>query len=98
MKVVWTPSAREEVRAIRAYIARESVTYAAGVAKRFADTVNTLKQFPELGTVVPLFREYKYVVRERIVQNYRILYTIEKKRIVILSVVHAARNLDSTVM
>jgi toxin ParE1/3/4 len=96
MKVFWTPSAQEDIKAIHAYIARDSATYAAGVNRRFVDSVNALKKHPELGTVVPFFRECKVVVRERIVQNYRILYTIDKinNRIVILNVVHAARDLE----
>jgi toxin ParE1/3/4 len=93
MRVVWTKFAHEDLKAIRAYIARDSAYYAARHVRRVADAVRALRQFPELGQVVPEFS--RYVVRERIVQNYRVLYTIKNDRVVILAVVHAARDINS---
>jgi addiction module RelE/StbE family toxin len=93
MRVVWAKSAIEDLKAIRAYIARDSAYYAARFAQRIANAIKALRSFPELGQVIPKFG--RYVVRERIVQNYRVLYTVEKDSVVILAVVHAARDMDS---
>lgn len=93
MRVVWTKFAREDVKAIRAYIARDSAYYARRFALRIADSVRVLRKLPELGQVVPEFD--RYVVRERIVQNYRVLYAVDKDQVVVLAVVHAARDIDS---
>ncbi|MEN6450928.1 MAG: type II toxin-antitoxin system RelE/ParE family toxin, partial [Thermoguttaceae bacterium] len=81
---------------IRAYIARDSAYYAACHVQRIADAVKALKQFPELGPMVPEFE--RYVVREHLVQNYRVFYTIREDRIVILAVVHAARDIGSIIL
>jgi toxin ParE1/3/4 len=93
MKIVWTKFAREDLKAIRDYIARDSNFYAAQFGLRLVNAVNVLRRFPELGEVVPEFQ--RYVVRQRIVQNYRVLYTIEKNRVVVLSIIHAARDIGS---
>jgi toxin ParE1/3/4 len=55
-----------------------------------------LRKFPELGQVAPEFD--RYVVRVRIVQNYRVLYTVDKDEIVVLAVVHAARDTKSIML
>jgi toxin ParE1/3/4 len=93
MRIVWTKFAREDIKGIRAYIARDSALYATRFSLRIIDAVKSLRSFPELRQVVPKFGTY--VVREWIVQNYRVLYTIEKGQIVILAVVHSARDIDS---
>ena len=93
MTVFWTKLAHEDLAGIRAYVARDSSYYAARLARRIVDAVDRLRRFPEIGQIVPKFD--RYVVRDCIVQNYRILYTVEKGRVVILAVVHAARDLDS---
>jgi len=93
MRVVWTKFAHEDLKAIRAYIARDSAYYAARFAQRIVNAVKALRKFPELGPVVLKFD--RYVVRERIVQNYRVLYTVEEDQVVVLAVVHAARDMES---
>ena len=93
MRIVWTKFAHEDLKAIRAYIARDSRYYAVRFTQRIINMAKALSKFPELGQVVPRFG--KCVVRERIVQSYRILYTIENDCVVILAVVNAARDIES---
>jgi toxin ParE1/3/4 len=93
MRLVWTKSALADLEAIRAYIARDSEYYAARFADGVLRTVRALRRFPELGQVVPEFSER--IIRERLFHNYRIFYEIQEKRVVVLAVIHAARDLGS---
>jgi toxin ParE1/3/4 len=96
MQIIWTKFAREDLKAVHAYIARDSVYYANQIVQKITKAVAALQDFPELGQVVTGF--VRYAIRERIVQNYRVFYTIERSRIVVLAVVHAARDIHSIVM
>jgi toxin ParE1/3/4 len=93
MRLIWTKFALDDLKAIRAYIARDSAHYAGITMQRIANAVKTLKKFPELGPIVPIVD--RNAVRERIVYNYRVLYTLEKNHIVILAVLHASRDINS---
>ncbi len=93
MKVEWSESASSDLEAIRAYIARDSRYYAASFIRHIVESTRLLGEFPDLGQVV---REFdRRIVREKVLRNYRILYEIQKNRVVIIAIVHAARNLDS---
>lgn len=93
MRVEWSEPAIADLDAVRAYIARDSEYYAARFVQEVFKTTRMLGEFPELGAVVPEFRERP--VRERLLQNYRILYEIQSRRVVIVAVIHAARDTDS---
>jgi toxin ParE1/3/4 len=93
MKVEWTEPATADLDAIRAYIARDSEYYAARFVQEIIKTARMLGAFPELGQVVPEFEER--TVRERVLQNYRILYEIRDRRVIIVAIIHAARDMDS---
>ena len=54
-QVVWSPRAIEDVEAIAAYIAEDSVAYAASVVKKIVDATRKLSSFPFAGRVVPEF-------------------------------------------
>jgi toxin ParE1/3/4 len=91
MTVAWTKSALADVEALRAHIGRDSEHYAARFVDRILEIVDCSADFPELGPVLPDFEDR--VVRERIFQNYRIFYEVQASRLVILAIVHAARDM-----
>ena len=96
MKVEWSEPATADLEAIRAYIARDSEHYAARFVQQVIKTTRMLQAFPELGQVIPVFHER--IVRERVLQNYRILYEVQERRILIVAIVHAARDLGSLML
>lgn len=61
--VVWSPEALEDVNDIAAYIARDSVFYAAAVVEKMLATAIGLNQFPDAGRVVPELNQSN--IRER---------------------------------
>jgi len=52
-RVIWTREAVEDVEAIKAYVARDSVRYASLLVERIVAAVGRLESFPESGRVVP---------------------------------------------
>lgn len=90
--VVWSPEALEDVEAIAAYIARDSVFYAGAVVEKMLSAAAGLNQFSESGRIVPELNQPD--IRERFVYSYRLIYRIEPARILVAAVIHGKRLLD----
>ena len=91
MRVRYTATARDELKAIQAYIARDSELYAQRLVQKIRHAVRQLRLFPELGSVVEQWGRKD--VREIVVGNYRIIYRVIGKEVWIRTVIHAARML-----
>ena len=89
-RVVWTRPARDDVREIRAYIARDSAHYARVVAAQLVTAVDRLRDFPLSGCVVPELARPN--LREVIEGAYRIVYRVTADEVQVLTVVHGARR------
>ncbi|MGH7207996.1 MAG: type II toxin-antitoxin system RelE/ParE family toxin [Nitrospiraceae bacterium] len=89
--VRWTVGARADLRDIVMYISQDSAVYAAAWAGRIVATVERLRQFPSRGRIVPEYQEP--TLRELIVGNYRVVYRIQRRRVGIIAIVHASRDL-----
>jgi addiction module RelE/StbE family toxin len=87
----WTETARADLRAIYAYIARDSRVYAQRLIERIKKAAEDLRRFPELGAQVPEWDREGY--RERLVGNYRVVYRLRANTVEILTIVHGARQL-----
>jgi toxin ParE1/3/4 len=95
-EIVWTRQAREDLREIRAFIARDAPATASIFVRRLRHSVERLRMFPLSGHVVPeLGRED---IREFLKGNYRIIYRAAEHRIEILTIYHSARLLDESDM
>jgi addiction module RelE/StbE family toxin len=89
--IVWTVGARNDLRDVTEYIARDSPTYAAATADRILDAIDNLVTYPKLGRVVPEYNNES--IRELIVGNYRIVYRLRRQRIGIVAIVYGSRDL-----
>lgn len=94
-QVGWHPEAYAELEAIADYISLDSPTYASAVVTRILAAADDLVQFPRMGRRVPEWDDE--AVRERIVDNYRLIYRLRDDRILILAVVHGARLLPEEI-
>jgi toxin ParE1/3/4 len=94
MKIEWTEPALFDVESIRDYIKRDSVYYSARFVERIFGAIENLRKFPELGRHVPESEDKN--IREIMLQNYRIVYRAESERILILAVIHGARDLSQS--
>ena len=92
MKIEWTEPALLDLENIRDYIRRDSEYYAARFAEKIIEAVESLEKFPEMGRAVPEVEEES--IRELLLHNYRIIYRVEADRILVLTVIHGARDLS----
>jgi toxin ParE1/3/4 len=92
MKVEWAEPAVSDLEGIRDFIARDSEYYAIRFVEKIIEAVESLQKFPEIGRFVPEAEEKN--IRELLFHNYRIIYRVETSRILVLTVIHGARDLS----
>jgi toxin ParE1/3/4 len=91
-EIVWTDEARQWLRLIRQYIAKDSPAAADRVIEGIWQKAQLLAINPEAG--------FKYPLRERddirvlLYGHYRIAYVLSDQRVTILGVFHAALDID----
>ncbi len=91
MMLEWTEPALLDLECIRDYIKRDSEYYATRFVERIIEAIEGLEQFPEMGRCVPEAESEN--IRELLFHNYRIIYRVETDTILILTVIHGARDL-----
>jgi len=91
-KLIWSPTARFDVKDIAAFIAEDSASAAERFVRSLLQAVERLADFPESGRIVPEFGDP--AIREVIRKPCRIVYRVDhRNRIVeIARVWHAARG------
>ncbi len=89
-KIVWAPSALNDIESIAEYIERDSVDQAALFVTRIIEMTDRLEKFPESGRIIPEIKVTN--CREIIYGAYRLMYRINKDEIWITGIVHVARN------
>ena len=90
MKVEWTDTALEHLRAIHAYIARHSFEYAQRMVDRVTRRSQQIGSFPLSGRVVPEFGVGQ--IREVLEGPYRIIYHIKADQVDVLAVIHGSEQ------
>jgi len=90
-QVVWSYTATADLEAIADYIARDSSFYAAVFVREILEASRSLSEFSERGRVVPELGNQS--IRELLVREYRLVYTIKESNVVILGLIHGKRDL-----
>jgi addiction module RelE/StbE family toxin len=90
-KIEWTRSALSDARNLRDYIARNSEAYADRFVQKIIEAVEKAAAFPLIGRRVPEANDD--TIREILYRRYRIVYRVETDRILVLMVIHGARDL-----
>lgn len=93
--VRWTLPAKEDLKTVHDYIAKDSKFYAERVVEYAIELAEGLKDFPRSGRVVPEISNDN--VREIFVYSYRLIYEIQKEGIFVLAFIHGARDMESKV-
>ncbi|GHU79998.1 plasmid stabilization protein [Clostridia bacterium] len=88
--VKWTEPALSDLRAIRDYIAKDSVYYAEKVVDEALDKTDDLGMWPDMGRKVP--EENDPTIREIIHCSYRIIYQTFPTHVNILTVIHGKQE------
>ena len=91
--IKWSPKAVLHFESICDYIARDSRHYAALFARKILSLVKAIPQFPKAGRIVPEYNDEN--LRERLYENYRIVYRVKEEVIEIVAICHGARPLEN---
>lgn len=91
-QIRWSPRAASNLEEICGYIAKDSQHYASLFAKKILAIVKTIHKFPKSGRIVPEYKDEN--LREKIHQNYRIVYRVKDDIIEIVAICHGARPLE----
>ncbi len=89
-RIEWTQTAIQDVRSLREYIAKDSDAYADRFVQRIIEAAEQIAAYPQMGRRVP--ETDSDTIREVIFQRYRIMYRVEPSRVLILMVIHGARD------
>ena len=89
----WAESAVATLLDAIEYIARDSPSYAAALAIRAESAAASLSELPDRGRRVGEFDDP--AVREVLVDSYRLIYRVQRGRVMMLAFVHKARDLAS---
>jgi len=88
--VIWSPSARGDLRSIVSYITADNPKAAIETGQRIIDRSKQIEKFEGSGRMVPEFRNKS--IRELVEGNYRIIFRIQRNQIEVVRIWHAARG------
>ncbi|MDD1744314.1 MAG: type II toxin-antitoxin system RelE/ParE family toxin [Candidatus Methanoperedens sp.] len=91
-EIRWSPRAVSNLEEICKYIARDSKHYASLFAKKILIIIKNIPQFPRSGRAVPEYSDEN--LREKVYQNYRIVYRLKDDSIEIVAICHGAKQLE----
>ena len=89
-KIIWTNEVYEDIESTVEYISKDSPFYASAFVEEVLLVGKSLKQLPERGRQVPEVIDND--VREVFVKKYRLIYKIKEDRVIILALIHGARD------
>lgn len=91
-KIRWSLKAANSLEDICKFISKDSEYYAIFFAKRVFELIRSLEQFPLSGRVVPEYNDKN--LREKILDNYRIVYRVKDENIEIVVICHGSKLLS----
>ncbi len=90
MNVRWTDHAEEDLDAIHAFIAQDSLSHANRMIDKITARSKQIGTFPQSGRQVPGFGLPQ--IREVREGSYRIIYHILPEGVEVISILHASRD------
>ena len=91
--VKWSIPAKQDLKQVYDYIARDSKFYAAKVSQDIVDKSEKLFNFPKIGRIVPEIDNPN--IRELIIYSYRLIYRVSTNTIEILALIHGKQDFSS---
>lgn len=92
-KLEWSEEALEDIESIATYIEKDSPFYAKSIVSTIFEKAEILKDFSELGRVVPETNNSN--IREIFIYSYRLIYQINEDTVLFVAVVHGKRLLEN---
>jgi len=91
MRIKWSHRARQDLRDLRDYVAKDSTYYARQFTDRLIFSTEKLIAHSRLGRKVPETDQDD--IRELIFHDYRIIYLIKSDHLYIVTIIHGSRDL-----
>jgi len=88
--IVWSSPAADDLEAAVEFVAKDSEAYARSLAQLAIDAAESLQQFPHRGHRLHDHRLSRY--RELMLGSYRLIYLVEKNRVLIVAVCMDTEN------
>ena len=93
VKIIWTKKAFTQLeRAIKYINEEQGHSYAEIVLNKTLEKTRLLEKTPLIGQVEPLLKHKKSEYRYLVVWSYKIIYRVDKDKIIISRVFHTSRN------
>jgi len=86
----WAESAVKDFEQICNYIAEDSEVYAKVFARKVISILEATIAFPYSGRMVPEMKNA--LMREKILNNYRLIYRVQKESIEVVRIIHSAKD------
>lgn len=97
--ILWSDQAKIDLTEIIEYIAFEDKALALQILEKIEAKVTQLEQLPKSGRVVPELKAFDLLTyREIIFSVWRIIYKVEHKNVLIISVLDSRRNLEDLLL
>jgi addiction module RelE/StbE family toxin len=90
----WTLASQQDLVELGDFIARDSIVYSIKEVERMIVAAEGLQSNPLMGRVVPEYRRED--LRELIVRSYRLVYLVRGPEVIVIRVVHGARDFAGT--
>jgi plasmid stabilization system protein ParE len=92
MKVIITPAAKNDIAAISDYISADNPGRAVTFAAELLESCQDLADMPRAFPLVPRYE--KTEIRRRPHGRYLIFYHVDRDRIYVIHIIHAARDYE----
>jgi addiction module RelE/StbE family toxin len=92
MKIVWSDQSRDDLRAIRDFIGRDSEHYAQLQIERIIRRVERVAEMPTMGH--PIHEFPKTDLRECHEGGYRIIYRFDDSELQVVTLVHMRQKMN----
>lgn len=92
VKIRMNPIAASDLKDIKHYIEQESIEIGVKIVKEIIERIETLSQFPEMGTMLKYKIELKTKYRYIICNQYIVFYLYEGDLVSIQRVLHGKRD------
>lgn len=95
----WSDQAKIDLSEIIEYIAFEDKALALQILGKIEEKVTRLEQLPQSGRFVPELKAFDLLTYQEIVYSpWRIIYKVEKQRVLIIAVLDSRRNLEDLLL
>lgn len=98
-EVLWTETAREDLREIINYIRTDSPDTALRILTDIENEISRLRDFPDQGRIIPELSSNNIMhYRELIISPWRIFYKSEGSKLHIMAVIDGRRNIEDILL